>query len=151
MVDRFTNIIRGQFFGHTHNDQIYTMRSFADDTPIGTQFVAPSFTTYSNLKPSFRIIEIDAETNQPVNLYQYRLDLDKWNKDTTGPIAWDLGYSLLEEYGIPDMSFASVDKISDKIKSDPNTAALYAWNFDSGSHDKVKMTKSKNCFKGKLS
>lgn len=111
MVDRFTNTIRAQFFGHTHNDQIYTMRSFADNSAVGTQFVAPSFTTYffskescilissnsySNLKPSFRIIEMDAETNQPVNIYQYRLDLDKWNKNTTGPIEWDLAYSFIE-------------------------------------------------------
>ena len=52
--------------------------------------------SYSKLKPSFRIIEMDAETNQPVNIYQYRLDLDKWNKNTTGPIEWDLAYSFIE-------------------------------------------------------
>jgi len=141
LVDRFTNIIRGQFFGHTHNDQIYTMRSFADDTPIGTQFVAPSFTTYSGLKPSFRIIELDAETHQPVNLYQYRLDLDKWNTNTTGPIAWDLAYDFLDEYDVPDMSFASVDSVSDKMKADPDVASLYALNFESGAGALTKLSK----------
>jgi len=54
------------------------------------------FFRYTNLKPSFRIIEVDAETHQPVNIYQYRLDLDKWNKNTTGPIEWDLAYNFLD-------------------------------------------------------
>ena len=40
------------------------------------------------------------------------------------------------------MSFASIDSISDKIKKDPNVASLYAFNYDSGSHDMTKMTKS---------
>ncbi len=53
------------------------------------------FKRYTNLKPSFRIIEVDSETHQPVNIYQYRLDLDKWNKNTTGPIEWDLAYDFL--------------------------------------------------------
>jgi len=50
---------------------------------------------YAIHHPSFRIFEIDSETNIPVNYYQYRLDLDKWNKRTTGDIEWDLAYDAL--------------------------------------------------------
>ena len=45
LVDRFSNIIRGQFFGHTHTDQVQVVRSFADGSPVGSIYIAPSFTT----------------------------------------------------------------------------------------------------------
>ena len=54
--------------------------------------------SFSYRQPSFRIYEIDAETNQPVNYYQYRLDLDKWNQNLTGPISWDLAYDVISVY-----------------------------------------------------
>lgn len=95
MVDRFTHVIRGQFFGHSHNDEFEVVRSYKDNSPVGTVYIAPSFTTFTDHHPSFRIFEIDSETNVPVNYYQYRLDLDKWNKDTVGPIQWDLAYDFL--------------------------------------------------------
>jgi sphingomyelin phosphodiesterase len=46
LVDRFTNIIRGQFFGHTHDDEIEIVRSYADSSPVGVVHIAPSLTTY---------------------------------------------------------------------------------------------------------
>ena len=107
MVDRFANIIRGQFFGHTHHDEFEIVRSYSDDTPAGVVFITPSLTSYicfdiflcicrmGGLYPSFRVFEIDAETNQPINYYQYRLDLEKWNQNLTGPIEWDLAYDAL--------------------------------------------------------
>jgi len=52
--------------------------------------------SYTELAPSFRILEIDSEANEVVDYKQYRLDLIKWNQNTTGPIEWDLAYSFLE-------------------------------------------------------
>ena len=46
LVDRFTNIISGQFFGHSHNDEIEIVRSYSDDSPVGVVFITPSLTTY---------------------------------------------------------------------------------------------------------
>ncbi len=51
--------------------------------------------SYTLLNPSFRVFEVDAETNQPINYQQYRLNLTKWNQNTTGPIEWDLAYDFL--------------------------------------------------------
>ena len=39
---------------------------------------------------------MDAETNQPINYWQYRLDLNKWNKVKVGNIEWDLAYTVKE-------------------------------------------------------
>jgi sphingomyelin phosphodiesterase len=131
LVDRFTHVIKGQFFGHSHKDQFEVVRSYADNSPVGAIYIAPSMTTFTGHHPSFRIFEIDSETNIPVNYYQYRLDLDKWNKNTIGPIEWDLAYNFIEEYGVKDMSFESVDQVADKIKSDEKIAQIYAGNLDS--------------------
>jgi len=52
--------------------------------------------SYTELQPSFRIFEIDSETNQIVDFKQYRLNLTKANENTEGPLEWDLAYSFLE-------------------------------------------------------
>lgn len=96
LIDRFTNIIRAQLFGHTHNDQLQIVKSYSDNSTVGVVYVAPSFTTFSDLNPSFRIFEVDSDTNTVLNYYQYRLDLDKWNQVPVGPIAWDLAYGVVE-------------------------------------------------------
>lgn len=46
LMERYQNIIRGQFYGHTHNDEIRLLRSFYNKTDfIGEVFIAPSTTT----------------------------------------------------------------------------------------------------------
>jgi sphingomyelin phosphodiesterase len=135
LIDRFTNTVRGQFFGHTHHDHFQVIRSFADNSPVGVAIIAPAFTTFSYLKPSFRIIEVDSETNVPVDFHQYRLDLDKYNNNPAlTTLEWDLAYSFVEQYGLKDMSFDSFDKLADQIKSDKDVARLFQFNHDSGAH-----------------
>jgi len=141
LVDRFTNIITGQFFGHTHNDQLQVVRSYADNTPVGVALIAPSFTTYSHLNPSFRIFEMDTETNQVLNYNQYRLDLDKWNNLTNvGPISWDLAYDFITEYNLPDNTFKSFDSFVERINNDSNVAETYVFNLASGVYAKGPIT-----------
>lgn len=46
LVDRFSHIIRGQFYGHTHYDEIKIMHEYFDSTKIsGVMYIAPSLTT----------------------------------------------------------------------------------------------------------
>jgi len=45
LIDRFSHIIRGQFFGHTHLDHFESFHSYLDNSLIGTVFIAPSLTT----------------------------------------------------------------------------------------------------------
>lgn len=135
LIDRFTNTVRAQFFGHTHHDHFQIVRSYADETPVGVALIAPAFTTFSYLKPSFRIIEVDSETNVPVNFYQYRLDLDKWNQNGAAEgLEWDLAYGFLEQYNLADMSFASFDILAEQIKHDHDVAKIFQFNHDSGAH-----------------
>jgi len=131
LVERFSNNIRAQFFGHTHDDHFQVARSFEDNKPIGVNFIAPSMTTFTFHNPSFRIYEFDAETHVPVNYRQYRLHLDKWSNHP-GPIEWDLGYSFVEEYNLPDMSPESFDLLADRILQNPDLAKLFKTHHESG-------------------
>jgi sphingomyelin phosphodiesterase len=132
LVERYSYLIRGQFYGHTHNDQIEIVRSLKDKTPIGAYFVAPSLTTFEKLKPSFRVFEVDSATNTPINYYQYRLDLDKWNQNTTGPIDWDIAYDMLSQYNLTDMSFESLGGLVEAMYKDQDLMNLYVYHFMSG-------------------
>jgi len=140
LIDRFTNIIRGQFYGHTHNDQFQVVRSYNDSSPVGVIYISPSLTTYTKLYPSFRVFEIDADTNQVVNYQQYRLDLAKWNSNTTGPISWDVAYTFLEEYNLTDTSYASFDTLAENIRNNNQTAETYAFNYNSGGQTGANLT-----------
>ena len=95
LVDRYSHIIRGQFYGHTHQDHFEVMTSFIDEKPISTAFITPSLTTFSAQNPSIRIFEVDADTNIPVNILQYRLNLTKANMDRNSTLKWDLAYDFL--------------------------------------------------------
>ena len=71
---------------------------------MNVAYISSSMTTYTYLTPSFRKFEVDAKTMIPKNYYQYRLDLDKYNK--IGPNAtlkWDIAFNFLEEYGVKSM------------------------------------------------
>jgi len=90
VVDRYSYNIRGQFFGHTHEDFYHLSKSYATNETNSIIFETPSLTTYSWYAPAIRVFEFDLDTSIPINYYQYRLDLEKWNSNTTGPIEWDL-------------------------------------------------------------
>jgi sphingomyelin phosphodiesterase len=46
IIDRFSHIIRGQFYGHTHYDEVKIARNYFDKNKIsGVMFIAPSLTT----------------------------------------------------------------------------------------------------------
>jgi len=46
IIERFSHIIRGQFYGHTHNDEVKIARDYFNEEKItGVMFIAPSMTT----------------------------------------------------------------------------------------------------------
>ena len=81
LVDRYSYIIRGQFFGHTHSDHLsfypkikehYESKNISSDPLSNYYLVAPSLTTYSDRIPEYRVMEVDFDTLQVVNYHQYR-------------------------------------------------------------------------------
>lgn len=72
LVERYSYIIRGQFYGHSHRDHMAFFSSFADKKKLTNYYLlAPSLTTYSDKNPSYRIMTIDYDTLQVIDYDQY--------------------------------------------------------------------------------
>lgn len=62
LVERYSHLIRGIFYGHSHDDEYSMFYDSETGEPINASFIAPSLTTHTNKNPSFRIIEADSDT-----------------------------------------------------------------------------------------
>lgn len=59
VVERFSDIIVGQFFGHTHADELRVLYSNDNKTnPIGFEMLSPSLTTFDSFNPAYRIVTV---------------------------------------------------------------------------------------------
>lgn len=56
---RYENIIRGQFFGHTHYDEFEVFHD--GERPISVGYIAPSQTPWYDLNPAYRVYYIDGD------------------------------------------------------------------------------------------
>lgn len=78
LVDRYSYLIRGQFYGHTHSDHVaffpqFSNRQNVSYSPLSNYYlVAPSLTTYSDRIPEYRVMEVDFDTLQVTDFSQYR-------------------------------------------------------------------------------
>lgn len=80
--------------------------------------IAPSLTTYNGqgaINPSLRVFEIDRSTNVPVNYFQYRLDIEKWNKLSNETLEFDLVYDFLSYYEVGNMSLKTVGDLAERL------------------------------------
>ncbi len=55
---RYENIIRAQFYGHTHNDEFSVFYN-EDGQPSNVAFVGPSITSWTELNVGYRIFYLD--------------------------------------------------------------------------------------------
>lgn len=128
LANRFQGIIRGQYFGHTHNDEFFIVKSLIKDTESpGVLFTAPSLGTYERHNPSFRLYEYDYKTHHLVNIHQYRLPLYKANLNTQ-QTQFEKSFDFKTLYSMNDMSPSSFQKVADQVLNDSNFAQVYYAN-----------------------
>ena len=73
LAERYSYIIRGQFYGHSHRDHIGLIPEMGKkDKLTGFYFIAPSLTTYSDKNPEYRVMEVDYDSMQVLDYDQYR-------------------------------------------------------------------------------
>ena len=92
IVQRYEAVIVGQYFGHTHKEEIlvyYTAdNSTSDVYPISHAYIAGSITTHSGLNPSYRIYQLDGSVgiNQSSRKGETKILLtmgkNSWSKNT---------------------------------------------------------------------
>ncbi|KAI8094648.1 Metallo-dependent phosphatase-like protein [Thamnidium elegans] len=101
IIDRYSHIISGQFFGHTHKDEMTIFyghnKNQTAKEAISVGYVAPSITPFHNLNPGFRVYKIDTETFEVVDSITYTADLDQASAWLDGP-NWHVEYSAREAF-----------------------------------------------------
>ncbi|KAK6737109.1 hypothetical protein RB195_019668 [Necator americanus] len=117
IIQRFSDTIAAQFFGHIHADYFtlfYEDMHNTSSDPIGVLYATPSATTFAYMNPAYRIYDVDyTDQFKVANIKNYYANLDKTNENR--PPKWKLLYSAKEEYDLLDLSPKSWNKLLDSI------------------------------------
>lgn len=109
-LETFKNVIRGQFFGHTHHDEIRIYYNTKQE-PIGTAYLGPSVTTYLDVNPAFRFYTMDPDTGilldhitHYLNISDANLNSKKFTPFQSYKPEWNFEYSARQSYNLPSLS-----------------------------------------------
>jgi sphingomyelin phosphodiesterase len=137
IIDRYKNIIMGDFAGHTHDD-IFTVSYKLDNNtslrPIYTTFFPGSVTPYSDENPGFRVYEIDSVTKAVIDYTQYAINLTRANE--IGFPTWQPIYSARSAYSLADMSPPAWHDLS--LRMGGNQTLLYQYWARTGKYSFAK-------------
>nr|XP_003479783.1 acid sphingomyelinase-like phosphodiesterase 3a [Cavia porcellus] len=103
---RYSAIIEGQFYGHTHRDSIMVLAD-GDGRPLSSLFVSPAVTPVRNVfekqtnNPGVRLFQYEPHNYTLLDMLQYYLNLTEAN--LKGESDWQLEYVLTQTYGVGDL------------------------------------------------
>uniref|UniRef100_A0A6P7FLT4 Sphingomyelin phosphodiesterase 1-like n=1 Tax=Diabrotica virgifera virgifera TaxID=50390 RepID=A0A6P7FLT4_DIAVI len=144
IVRRYAHIIKGQFVGHTHTDEL---KIFYDkhNKPINMAFNGASLTPYVKYNPNYKVMTVDPLNFDILEIETYYFNLTEANlRPDTSP-AWKKLYSMKKDYNLPDLSPTSFDVLADKLFNDTNLAKLYFEYYVRRGDPSLKEGCDKNC------
>ncbi|KAG5205399.1 hypothetical protein JEQ12_018649 [Ovis aries] len=112
---KYSDIIAGQFYGHTHRDSIMVL-SDKKGKPVNSLFVAPAVTPVRSVlerltnNPGVRLFQYDPRDYKLLDMLQYYLNLTDAN--IKGESNWKLEYNLTQAYDIEDLQPKSLYKLA---------------------------------------
>ena len=103
LLDRYQNIIRGYFSGHSHSEYFSMIHEYYNETiPTHINYVCSGLTPYSEYQPSFRLYLIDKQKLYVQDYVQYRMNLIESNEQRT-PI-WFISYNATDLFGVTSLN-----------------------------------------------
>ncbi|XP_071997767.1 cyclic GMP-AMP phosphodiesterase SMPDL3A isoform X2 [Engystomops pustulosus] len=111
----YSDVIAGQFYGHTHRDSIMIVLD-EKDKPVGSAFVAPAVTPIKSASekesnnPGFRLYQYDPNDYSLKDLWHYFLNLTDANLRKEA--LWKLEYIMTKEYNIKDLKPQSLQELA---------------------------------------
>ncbi|KAG8195711.1 hypothetical protein JTE90_002974 [Oedothorax gibbosus] len=119
IINRFESTVRGQFFGHSHLDELEVFYD-DDQRPTNVAYIGPSVTTYDGVNPSYRIYTVDGSypgtTNAVLDHETYYLNLTEAN--LLGEPRWRMSYSAREEYQLSSLNPDQWNKLLERFLVD---------------------------------
>ncbi|XP_064605118.1 acid sphingomyelinase-like phosphodiesterase 3b [Liolophura sinensis] len=125
IIERYSDIIQGQFYGHEHTDSFRVL--FGDqEKPISQMFLSPAVTPWKKTNnPSIRRYHYDRDTGHVLDVFQYFLNLSEANADNMAH--WKLEYQMTKEFGIPDVSPMSLAELASSFWQHGENFLKYLW------------------------
>ena len=103
LIDRYQNIIRGLFSGHSHSEYLSMVHEYyTPEKASQINYICSGMTTYSSYQPSFRVYLVDKKELYVQDFIQYRMNLVESNEQRT-PI-WFIPYQATELFGVDSMN-----------------------------------------------
>ncbi|XP_076750001.1 sphingomyelin phosphodiesterase 1 [Xylocopa sonorina] len=103
IINRFSHLIKAEFNGHTHNDELAIFYNSADEGQ-NVAWNGGSITTYTRLNPNYKIYTINSSNYAVTDYQNWMYDLSSANKDVHTRPTWYESYSFKAEYGLSDLS-----------------------------------------------
>ncbi|KRX45026.1 Sphingomyelin phosphodiesterase [Trichinella murrelli] len=150
IAQRYENVIRAQFFGHTHSDSFTVSydRSGSDVRPSNVMFVAPSVTTFAYCLPAYRIYTIDGvhenSTWEVLDIETYILNVTEANQTGERP-KWKLSYRFKETYGLKSILPDQMDNLIRRFSTNDTVFDIYLKHYN-----RVDEECGKSCRKARL-
>jgi hypothetical protein len=119
LIDRFSNIISGQFFGHAHNDEFKIINEYYDEEKIaGIVHTCGSLTTNAFRNPGFRVYNMD-DNNVLKDYSLLYFNVTKANVNENVLPQFEIGYTASELFNLTYLNeFDKYQTAVDKIMSD---------------------------------
>lgn len=120
IVERFWNTISAQFAGHTHADEfnIFYSRENANQA-LNVMWNGGSTTAFNDVNPNYRMYTMDQTTYQ-INTHEtWIYNLTQANLTPNQNPTWYKEYDFQSEYGISNLSPASLSGLADTFARSP--------------------------------
>lgn len=135
---KYSDVIAGQFYGHTHRDSIMIL-SDGKGSPTNSLFVAPAITPVKSVlekqtnNPGIRLFQYDPHDYKLLDMLQYYLNLTDANlkKDAN----WKLEYVLTKTYGIEDLQPKSLYGLAKQFATPDSKQFMKYYNYFFVSYD----------------
>ncbi|XP_012231935.2 sphingomyelin phosphodiesterase [Linepithema humile] len=130
IVDRYAHIIRAQFNGHTHNDELQLYYSSSNNTRINNvAWTGGSATAFSKLNPNYKVYAIDSNNYLVKDFENWIYNLTLANENADQHPKWYMSYSFRKEYNISDLSYDSLNTWFTRLTNDENLLSSYYRHF----------------------
>jgi sphingomyelin phosphodiesterase len=129
IMDRFHMIIGGQFNGHSHNDQfaVYYDRPSVNHA-INVAWNAGAATPKSQHNPNYLVYFVDRVHYQVNEAESWIFSLAEANRTPAIPPRWFRLYQFRQDFGLPDLSPATLDRFAFDLSRNRNILRRY-WEF----------------------
>jgi len=108
----------GTLYAHSHAEYFNVIKS-STGYPLIASIINPSVTTLPMVNPTFRIYEMDSQTYELLDFVDYRMDVNKSNKERKA--YWYEALRFTEYFNVSSISAYNIDQI---IKNS-NVALLF--------------------------